>query len=202
MVKWFLSLNHPAIQPSNHYLFVQIEKLIAGCRRNDRKCQQALYLRFADHAMGLCYRYARDLQEAEDILQNAFVKVFTNIKKYDEKKGDFQGWFSRIVINEALQLLKKNKRIHLTGDDHSFHDGEVEPEIYGLLEAEEIHDLLAQLPDGYRIVFNLYVIEEYSHQEIAELLGISASASRSQLTRAKAMLRQLINQQKKIEHAA
>jgi RNA polymerase sigma-70 factor (ECF subfamily) len=181
---------------------VSIIHLISGCKKGDRNSQQDLYMHFADHVMSIAYRYARDLPEAEDILQNAFIKVFENINSYDAKKGSFEPWLSRIVINEALQLLKKNSRYLLTNrNDGEVFEQTVESNILELMEAEQIHALMHQLPDGYRIVFNLYVIEEYTHKEIATLLEITESASRSQLTRAKKMLRKLIDQQKNFRHA-
>jgi RNA polymerase sigma-70 factor (ECF subfamily) len=181
---------------------VSITDLIKGCKQGNRKSQQALYLQYADQVMSIAYRYARDLSEAEDILQNAFIKIFSNIHSFDPKKGKFDAWLSRLVINEALQLLKKNRRYFLINSDNIERlDQAVDADAMSSLAVEDIHKLLHQLPDGYRAVFNLYVIEEYSHQEIAALLDITASASRSQLARAKKMLRKLIEQQKNVRHA-
>ncbi len=181
---------------------VSITDLITGCEKGDRKSQQGLYIEFADHVMNIAYRYSRDLSEAEDILQNTFIKVFQNIKTYDARKGNFENWISRIAINEALQCLKKNKKYFLVQrNDDGIFDSKVESNVLDQMETKEILAIMDKLPDGYRVVFNLSVVEEYSHKEIAGLLDISESASRSQLTRAKQMMRKLIEQQKNYRHA-
>lgn len=129
--------------------------------------------------------------EAEDILQEAFIKVYDNVAKF-QFKGSFEGWIRRIVINTALKNYQKSsfqkERIGLEDYD----DRPIEPEAISLLQEEELLDLIEQLPDGYRVVFNLYAVEGYSHKEIAEMLGIGESTSRSQLVKARKMLKDRI----------
>ena len=159
--------------------------------REDRKCQIELFRRFAGKMLTVCRRYARHRLEAEDILQDAFVKVFDNLDKF-QHKGSFEGWVRRIVVNTALKNYQKSsfqrERIGL----ESYDDRPVDPEAISHLQEEELLNLVTQLPDGYRVVFNLYVIEGYSHKEIADMLEIGESTSRSQLVKARKLLKEKI----------
>lgn len=179
---------------------MNIARLIEGCKQQDRSCQKALYLRYVKLASRISLRYARDEHEAKDIVQNAFIKVFTKIGSYKARKGTFESWLSRIVINEALQLYRKQQRYSdlEIEEDYTI---EIAPVVLEHLQAEDILKLLRKLPDGYRLVFVLFVVEGYSHQEIAKELGITASTSRSQLTRAKKLLQKFIIEQNSLEHA-
>lgn len=150
--------------------------------------------------MRISLRYARDEHEAKDIVQNAFVKVFTKISSYKAKKGTFESWLSRIVVNEALQLYRKQQR-YVDWESESVFDGAVPAAALENLQAADIIALLRELPNGYRVVFVLSVVEGYTHQEIAKELGITASTSRSQLARAKKLLQRLITEQNSLEHA-
>jgi len=165
--------------------------LIMGCIREDRKCQVELFRRYSGKMLSVCRRYARHRLEAEDILQDAFVKVFNNMEKF-QFKGSFEGWVRRIVINTALKNYQKSsfqkEQIGLDGYD----DRSIEPEAVAQLARDEILELVNKLPTGYRVVFNLYVIEGYSHKEIAEMLNIGESTSRSQLVKARKMLKEQI----------
>ncbi|MEO0341621.1 MAG: sigma-70 family RNA polymerase sigma factor [Bacteroidota bacterium] len=172
-----------------------LNQLIKGCKKADRRCQRQLYERLYDRAINTSLRYARDKPEARDIVQNAFITLFSKIEKFDPSKGDFEGWFFRIIINEALMLYRKRRSIHPASDQLHLLDDEIEPAILDHLHAQDILKLIRQLPDGYRLVFNLHIIEGYKHEEIAQRLGISPSTSRSQLSRAKIMLKHLINKQ-------
>ncbi len=142
-------------------------------------------------------RYARHQMEAEDILQDAFIKIYDNISKF-EFKGSFEGWIRRIVINTALKnYSKKSFKNEQIGIDH-FPDKSMEPSIYADLHEEALMGLVDQLPDGYRLVFNLYAVEGYSHKEIADMTGIKESTSRSQLVKARKMLQNKIIELQKV----
>ena len=166
-------------------------ELIEGCIREDRKCQRELFTRYAGKMLTVCRRYARHQMEAEDILQDAFIKVFDNIAKF-QFKGSFEGWVRRVVVNTALKNYQKSsfqkERIGLEPYD----DRPLEPTAISHLQEEELLKLINNLPDGYRVVFNLYVIEGYSHKEIADTLEIGESTSRSQLVKARKMLKDQI----------
>lgn len=167
------------------------KELIKGCIRENRACQRELFERYAGTMLTVCRRYTRHQMEAEDILQDAFIKIFDNISKF-QGKGSFEGWIRRIVVNTALKNYQKSsfqkERIGL----EPFDDRPLEPTAVSNLQEEELLDLIAQLPDGYRIVFNLYVIEGYSHKEIADMLEIGESTSRSQLVKARKLLKDQI----------
>lgn len=173
------------------------KELIKGCLRENRKCQQELFRRYAGKMLVVCQRYARHQMEAEDILQDAFIKIFDNISKF-ESKGSFEGWIRRIVINTALKnYSKKSFKNEQIGVEH-VPEKALAPSIYGHLHEEELMNLIGQLPDGYRLVFNLYAVEGYSHREIADMIGIQESTSRSQLVKARKMLQQKIIELQKV----
>lgn len=179
---------------------MEIDKLIFKCIRNDRQSQKQFYMLTADKLMNVSRRYTKDINDAKDILQNAYIKIFKNLKTFDNEKGNLDSWLTKIVINEALQLIRKNTRqaIREQKSNEQFEELST-PEVISRLQAEDVMKLMAQLPDGYRIVFNMNIVEGYSHKEIALKLNITESTSRSQLTRAKRMLRDLLNDQKTAE---
>ncbi|MCG8328483.1 MAG: sigma-70 family RNA polymerase sigma factor [Chitinophagales bacterium] len=173
------------------------KELVKGCIREDRYCQQELFRRYAGKMLSVCSRYARHEMEAEDILQDAFIKVFDNIGKF-EFKGSFEGWIRRIVINTALKnYSKKSFKQEQIGIENQ-PELPMEPDIYKHLNEEALLTLIAKLPEGYRLVFNLYAIEGYSHKEIADMLSIQESTSRSQLVKARKMLQSMIIDLQKI----
>ncbi len=165
------------------------QKLIAECKRGKAKYQKMLYERFAPKMLGVCARYFQRIEEAQDALQDGFVKVFSNIDSF-RGDGSLEGWIRRIMVNTALNLHRKNLK-------HYYHVdiSETETRIadirlnYDHLEVEDLLKMIQSLPNGYRIVFNLYEIEGYNHQEIADELGVSLSTSKSQLLKAKRKLR-------------
>ncbi|MCS7074284.1 MAG: sigma-70 family RNA polymerase sigma factor [Bacteroidia bacterium] len=163
------------------------QQLIEGCRRNERQAQFALYQRYARKMFGLVLRYAKNRQDAEDWLQEGFLIVFKEIKNF-RGDGYLTAWIRKIMINTALQALRKETLFSETLEDNLQITSEELP--FDDLALEDILLLLRQLPTGYRTVFNLYAIEGYSHAEIAQLLGISESTSKSQYSRAKEQLRQ------------
>lgn len=149
---------------------------------------------YSGKMMALCYRFARDRNEAEDILQEGFIRVFTKLHLYSGS-GSFESWMKRVIINSALKYRDKNiKSQHFT-EIENVHVFDNTPSIIEELSKEEIMKLIQELPDGYRAVFNLYVLEGYSHKDIGHMLNIGESTSRSQLVKARNLLKQkLLNQ--------
>jgi RNA polymerase sigma factor (sigma-70 family) len=168
------------------------KKLIEACRRQDRRAQRNLYDHYAPHMFGVCKRYVKNKEDAEDVLLEAFFKVFTNIHQF-KGDGSFEGWIRRIVINESLMFLRKKHNFHIRVELNQV-DAQTPTTVVHKLEAEDILYFMDQLPTGYRTIFNLYVIEGYKHREIAELLGISINTSKSQLILAKKRLRALLEE--------
>ena len=167
------------------------DELIRGCLRRDHNAQKLLYDTFSSKMYGLCYRYVKDSMEAEDILITAFMKVFDKIGQF-KSEGSFEGWIRRIVVNEALTFLRRNRSMYL---EIELEQADREPnynQISDNLEAEDLIKMIQELPTGYRIVFNLFAIDGYSHKEIAEQLGISENTSKSQLSRARTYLQKVL----------
>lgn len=173
-------------------------ELIKGCIRKDADCQRRLFELYAGKMMTVCLRYATDSAEAEDMLQEGFIRVFSYIHQF-KFEGSFEGWVRRIVVNSALKALQKKKIVFSEiKEQQSNSIASPEPYAYVNLGEEELLKLINALPEGYRIVFNLNVIEGYSHEEIAQMLKIQASTSRSQLVKARKMLQNQILQLQKI----
>jgi RNA polymerase sigma-70 factor (ECF subfamily) len=164
--------------------FSDEEELISGCLSGKRQAQRQLYDTYSRKFMALCLRYLKDREQAEDVMIQSFMKIFEKLTQF-EAKGSFEGWMKRIVVTQALMALRSSPQLTVSLDEagDSF-DG---PEEMTHLEAEELMELVRNLPLGYRTVFNLYAIEGYSHQEIGALLGISESTSKSQLNRARSV---------------
>lgn len=173
---------------------------IEGCRRKDRTAQKALYDRFAPKMLAVCCRYIRDRMEAEDVMVTTFMKVFERLDQF-KGEGSFEGWIRRIAINESLTYLRKNKNMYLETNLEVADEEADFPPIGGDLEAEDLLKLIAALPTGYRLVFNLYAIDGYSHKEIAEQIGITESTSKSQLSRARGHLQEKLTQMNRSMHA-
>lgn len=159
-------------------------ELIRGCLRGSAQCQRDLYERFAGKMYAVCLRYARSREDAADILQEGFLKVFTKLGQF-QFQGSFEGWVRRVMVNTALRAYQKQRfEFEQTGYER-LPEMPVDPDAMGMLSEAELLNLVRQLPDGYRAVFNLVAIEGYSHAEAATLLGIQESTSRSQLTKAR-----------------
>lgn len=171
------------------------EQLIKGCVQNDVACQRLLFELYAGKLMTICLRYSCDRPEAEDMLQDAFIKIFSHIRQY-KFEGSFEGWLKRIVVNCALKTIQKKKTRFLEISIHDTAAPQSDSFILSGLSEDELIKLINSLPDGYRIVFNLYVMEGFSHDEIAAMLGIQAATSRSQLVKARKLLQKqiLLNQ--------
>lgn len=171
------------------------KELIIGCQKEKPLYQRELVLRYSAMLLTVSRRYTPERLGPEDILQDAFIKIFKSIHQFDDAKGSLEGWMRKIVINTALKKLKR-KFVKEEVPVEAFQDPLLLPSIYEQMDAEDVMRLIAALPDGYRQVFNLYVIEGYSHKEIASLLGIGETSSRSNLSRAKTILRNKLNNQK------
>jgi RNA polymerase sigma factor (sigma-70 family) len=171
--------------------------IIKGCIRNDRQSQRALFERYSGVMLTVCRRYTRHEMEAEDILQDSLIKVFKNIDKF-KFEGSFEGWVRRIVVNTALKNYKKSSVQKEDIGLEAYQEGAMEPTAVANLGEEELLNMIAQLPDGYRVVFNLYVIEGYSHKEIADMLVVQESTSRSQLVKARRLLQEMLIQRNRI----
>ena len=169
------------------------KELIAGCIRGDRQCQMELFRQFSGKLLAVCVRYTRHRMEAEDVLQDAFIKIFKNLEKF-EGKGSFEGWMRRIVVNTALKNYNKSSYQREKIGLEDYQESALDPDVIASLHEEEILKVVGQLPEGYKAVFNLYVIEGFSHKEIAEQLEIQESTSRSQLVKARKMLQSKIAQ--------
>lgn len=169
-----------------------IEPNLQACMQGDRKEQKAFFERFKGKMFALCLRYANTREDAEDILQEGFVKVFRDLHQYTGV-GNLEGWVRKVFVNTALQHLQKQRRelmtVELEGHDIA---ADTEPFHGDEPPAKNMIRILQQLPTGFRTVFNLYVLEGYSHPEIAEILNISVGTSKSQLLRAKAHFRALL----------
>ena len=164
---------------------------------NNRHAQQLIYTKFASKMLSVCRQYVKDLHHAEDLMITAFMKVFINLKNF-EYKGSFEGWIRRIMVNECISYIRAQKKVSFLEDElykESGFNG-----IESNFNVDEIQFLVDSLPDGYKMIFNLYAIEGYKHQEIAEMLGISEGTSKSQLSHARKMLQDNIIKLKKYQN--
>jgi len=177
---------------NSHHLY----ELIDLCIRGNHQATEQLFRTYAGKMMTVCRRYAPTTELAEDWLQEGFVKVFTNLHKF-ERQGSFEGWIRKIFINHALRELTKNPPIN-EDLDQVISIGTEEQDPLSKLNEEHILSLVQALPDGYRAVFNLFVIEGYSHKEISEMLEIEESTSRSQLVKARKMLQEKLSTNNKL----
>ncbi|SKC09732.1 RNA polymerase sigma factor [Dyadobacter psychrophilus] len=172
-------------------LFSNEGQLIKALRKEDPKAQRQLYDKYSARMLALCFRYICDDMAAEDVMVEGFIRVFAKIEQFNEE-GSFEGWIRRIMVNEALGYLRKQKRIledTLSDEANNIPDYAHADQN---LETQELLNLIETLPTGYRTVFNLYAIEGYPHIEIAQMLGIAESTSKSQLHRARAMLQKMV----------
>jgi RNA polymerase sigma-70 factor (ECF subfamily) len=172
-------------------------QIIAGCKEQKRQAQRILYEKYARKMYGICLRYSSHQADAQDLLQDGFMKVFAHIGSFQEK-GSFEGWLKRIFINLSLENLRKKKSIFQSTDDIQnipdvVDESTEDNQMYKISEVELLK-MVQELPRGYSAVFNLYAIEDYSHKEIAEMLDISEGTSRSQYVRARQMLQEKVKQ--------
>ncbi len=165
------------------------KSIIKGCEKNDKRAQKLLYEKYAATLLGIAMRYAHSKDEAEDILQDAFCKILMKIKQY-KGSGSFEGWMKRIIVNTAITNYKKNLKHYYHSDVSEISDSFVKQDQFGDHEFQmsELLNVINALPEGYKMVFNLYAIEGYKHREIAEMLGIEESTSKSQFSRARRLV--------------
>lgn len=175
------------------------DAIFQGCLKNDPIAQRELYNKYSAKMLSVCYRFAHNREDAEDMLQEGFIKVFSQIHTF-QSKGAFEGWIRRIMVHTCINHLKKNRKfnesvdiIHATGIQIR------EESVPSIVQAKQVVECIRLLPIGYRTVLNLYAIEGYSHKEIAEMLDIEESTSRSQYTRAKQMLEDILVRKKIVQ---
>ncbi len=164
----------------------ELIKILKGCLNNKLKYQEMLYKQFYSYGMSICLRYTYSKDEAVEVLNDSYLKVFENLKGFDFEK-EFKPWFRQIVVNTAIDYYRKNSKIKIWYEEET--NFEPEPDAVDNLNVEDILKLLNELPEIYRVTFNLYEIEGYKHEEIAQMLNIAVSSSRVNLTRAKKLLR-------------
>jgi RNA polymerase sigma-70 factor (ECF subfamily) len=170
-------------------LYQEENEVIALAVKNNRQAQQWIYSKYSPKMLSVCRQYIKDLQLAEDVMITAFMKVFVNLGRF-ENKGSFEGWIRRTMINECISFIRVRKKVHFIEDSVGFEGVDSEGEIQ--FSMEDIQNLIDSLPDGYRIIFNLFVIEGYKHKEIASRLGINEGTSKSQFAHARRILKSKI----------
>jgi RNA polymerase sigma factor (sigma-70 family) len=170
-----------------------IKEIIKGCLSGDRRDQELLYRRHASKLYSVSLQYSGNDEEARDILQEGFIKIFENLENY-KHEGSFEGWMRRIVVNTALEKFRSRHNLFRVDDIDAINEPEAEPdnEDYSGLEAVDLLFIIRELPPKYRMVFNLYAIEGYSHREIGQMLGISEGTSKSNLSRARSILQRRV----------
>ena len=166
------------------------EEIIAGCLQEKPSFQEKLYQLYAGRMMAVCVRYTRSRFEAEDIFHEAFVKVFQNLKNY--QGGSFEGWVRRIFVNTAINHYHKNRKYLDQLDYSTVEEGTpAADDIISMISGKELLALINQMPEGYRLIFNMYVVEGFNHREIADMLKIAEGTSKSQLAKAKSHLKKM-----------
>ncbi len=181
---------------SKRYILTE-EEIIKGCVKQDIKCQKMLFDRYSGKMFAVCLRYTRSTEDAEDVLQDGFIRVYRYLSSF-KNEGSLEGWIRRVIVNVALRHYQKSQS-HQEVVYQEYHtDLSVAPEVLGQLSEQDLLLIINQLPEGYRLVFNLYAIEGYSHAEIAKMLEIQESTSRSQLTKARKLLNEKIRKIYKI----
>jgi len=183
----------------NHNYLMTEQAILAGCLKNDPVAQRELYSRYSPKMLSVCYRFAQSREDAEDMLQEGFIKVFTQIQTF-QNKGAFEGWIRRIIVHTCINFLKKYKKFSENIDLAYAGFLQVKEETMpSIMQAKQVVECIRLLPIGYKTVLNLYAIEGYNHKEIAEMLDIEESTSRSQYTRAKAMLEGILVKKRILE---
>jgi len=171
------------------YLNQEENEIIRLAIENNRSAQQKIYVKFSSKMLSVCRQYINDIHQAEDIMITAFMKVFVNLKNF-EQKGSFEGWIRRIMVNECISHIRVQKKVNFLEEENYSEDSF--NNIESQFSVEDIQFLIDNLPDGYRMIFNLYAIEGYKHQEIANMLGINEGTSKSQLSHARKILKEQI----------
>jgi len=169
-----------------------LDDIIRDCKKNRPDAQKKLYEHFSKKMFGVCLQYSKDYTEAEDILQDGFIKVFTKISQFDFK-GSFEGWVRRIMVNCALERYRKQNLLYSVSDIKDYDSKLAYDDVLGEISSKELLNLVQELSPQYKVVFNLYGIEGYSHQEIGEMLNISVGTSKSNLSRARIILQEKVS---------
>lgn len=167
-------------------------ELVEGCLQGRRDSQHQLYKKYASKMFGVCLGYAKDRDDAKDILQEGFIKVFGSLKNY-KGEGSLEGWVRRIIVNTAIDYYRKALKERNSVNIEDARDLPVEVSVLERMQAGELLELVNRLPDGAKLIFNLYVVEGYTHKEIAEMLQINQGTSKSQFARARMLLQDLIS---------
>jgi len=180
--------------------FISEQSLIAECLKNNEHAQRELYEKYAGRMFAVCHRYSGNYQAAEDMLQDGFIKIFDNLKNF-KSQGSFEGWMKRIVINTALETFRKRKieTVSIDIEDVNF-DLPDEETLQSAYSVKEIMEMMKSIPEGYREVLNLFVIDGYAHKEIAQMLNISEANSKLRLNRARTMLKKIMLDKNQIGH--
>lgn len=171
------------------YLHQEENEIIQLAIENNRFAQQKIYNKFSSKMLSVCRQYIKDIHQAEDVMITAFMKVFTHLNNF-EKKGSFEGWIRRIMVNECISHIRVQKKVSFLEEEQYFEDSF--NNIESQFSVEDIQFLIDSLPDGYKIIFNLYAIEGYKHREISTMLGINEGTSKSQLSHARKILKEQI----------
>lgn len=171
-------------------LFQKEKELIQLAVENNRKAQQQIFAQFSPKMLGVCRQYIKDIHQSEDVMITAFMKVFANLKNF-QNNGSFEGWIRRIMVNECISFIRVQKKVKYIEDETYFEESF--NNIESQFSIDDIQFLIDSLPDGYKMVFNLYAIEGYKHQEIASMLGINEGTSKSQLSHARRILQKQIS---------
>ena len=169
--------------------------LIKGCLNGERKMQEVMYYRYSPKMYAVCLRYSSNADDAQDLLQDGFIKVYKNLDKF-RGEGSFEGWMRRIFVNTSIEHFRKKTKINTIADSSEVQVEDKEWTALDTIAEKDIIKIIQTLSPGYRQVFNMYVIEGYSHKNIAEILGISEGTSKSQLARAKVILQKLVEEKK------
>jgi RNA polymerase sigma-70 factor (ECF subfamily) len=171
----------------------EIKNIINGCLKGDRRDQELLYRRYAARLYAVCLQYSGNDEEARDVLQEGFIKIYENLVHY-KYEGSFDGWVRRIMVNTALEKYRSKHNLYRVDDIDQIPEPNAEPdnEDYAGLEARDLMEIIRELPPRYRIVFNLFAIEGYSHKEISDMISISEGTSKSNLSRARVILQRRV----------
>ena len=177
------------------------QAILAGCLKGERRSQELLYKNFAPTMFAICLRYAADHPQAEDMLQEGFIKVFQNLGRF-RNEGSFEGWMKRIFVNTALEWLRKHGVMNRVMDVEFFAEEIIQEDAFDELSKNDLVRMIQNLSPGYRTVFNLFAIEGYSHKEIAVMMNISEGTSKSQFSRARYLLQKMVINSNKTRYAA
>lgn len=176
-------------------------KLIEKASKGDRRAQHQLFEMFSPKMLGVCRQYLKNIDLAEEVMLSGFFKMFTNLNNF-KNEGSFEGWIRRIMVNESISQLRKDKKLHFVSETEIENEQDYSATIETELEVNEIQKMIDSLPDGYKTVFVLYAVEGYKHSEIGEMLQISESTSKTQLFKARKMLQNMVKQQNNISYGS